>query len=131
MIVVDASVLTNAIADGGHDGRRARDELRTAGDLAAPDVVDVETIAALRKACLRGDISDRRFATCIADLQSLGVVRYPTLPFMRRAYELRHNITPYDAVYVALAETMDCELLTADRKLAAVGGLRCAVRVLH
>ena len=130
MIVVDASVLSNAIGDDVADGRRARSELRTAGELAAPDLVDVETTAVLRKRWLAGDISDRRFAVAIQDLEDLQVDRYATLPLMRRAYELRANVSAYDAAYVALAEGLGCELLTADRRLANAPGPRCPIRLL-
>lgn len=130
MIVVDASVLANAAGDDGDDGGRARAELRAATDVAAPDLVDVETTAVLRKRWRAGTISDRRFAEAIDDLEALHVDRYPTLPFMRRAYELRANVTAYDAAYVALAEVLGCELLTADRRLAGAPGLQCSIRVL-
>lgn len=130
MIVVDASVLSNAIGDDGADGRRARSELRTAGELAAPDLVDVETTAVLRKRWLGGDISDRRFAAAIQDLEDLQVDRYASLPLMRRAYELRANVSAYDAAYVALAEGLGCELLTGDRRLASAPGSRCPIRLL-
>lgn len=130
MIVVDASVLANAIGDDGNDGRRARSELRAAGDLAAPDLVDVETTAVLRKRWLAGDLSDQRFATAVQDLEDLDLDRYPTLPLMRRAYELRANVSSYDAAYVALAEVLGCEVLTADRKLSNAPGPRCTIRLL-
>lgn len=130
MIVVDASVLANVVGDDGADGRKARGEIRSAGDVAAPDLVDVETVAVLRKRWLAGTISDRRFATAVADLEAIDLDRYPTLPLTRRAYELRANVTAYDAMYVALAETLGCELLTADQRLASAPGPRCAVRVL-
>ena len=81
MIVVDASVLANAIGDDGADGGLARSELRAqAGALAAPDLVDVETVAVLRKRWIAKTITDRRFATAIIDLQALDLDRYPTLP---------------------------------------------------
>ena len=131
MIVLDASVLANALADDHADGRRARDELRAAVDLAAPDLVDVETVAVLRKRWLAGTLTEERFATAIDDLQRLELDRYPTRVLMRRAYELRANITAYDATYVALAEGLGCELLTADRRLAAATGPRCPIRVLR
>ena len=130
MIVVDASVLATVVGDDGADGRRARHELRTAGELAAPDLVDVETVAALRKRWLAGDLSARRFSTAVDDLADVDLDRFPTLPFMRRAWELRASITAYDAAYVALAETLDCELLTADRRLAQAHGPRCTVRLV-
>ena len=130
MIVVDASVLANALADDSIEGRRVRTELRQAGDLAAPDLVDVETVAVLRKRWMAKALTAQRFAAAVADLQALDLQRFPTLPFMRRAYELRANVTPYDAAYVALAEVLSCELLTADARLAGATGPRCRIRVL-
>lgn len=127
---MDASVLANAIGDDADDGRRARTELRAVGELAVPDLVDVETTAVLRKRWLAGDLSDERFATAIDDLQNLDIQRYPTLPLVRRAYELRANVSSYDAAYVALAEALNCELLTADRKLSNATGPRCPIRLL-
>ena len=131
MIVVDASVLATAVGDDGADGRRARQELRVAGGLAAPDLVDVETVAVLRKQWLAGAVSARRFAIAVDDLTDLDLDRYPTLPFLRRAYELRASVTAYDAVYVALAETLACELVTADQRLHQSHGPRCRVRLLR
>lgn len=130
MIVVDASVLANAIGDDGEDGRAARAELRATEGVFAPDLVDVETVAVLRKRWLAQSISDARFDAAIGDLERLGMQRVPTLRLMRRAYELRANVTAYDATYVALAEALHCELLTADRRLAGADGPRCAIRVL-
>ena len=130
MIVLDASVLANAIADDGPDGHRARSELRAASELAAPDLVDVETTAVLRKRWMAGTINEERFALAIEDLGDLSIDRYPTLPLMRRAYELRANVTAYDAAYVGLAELLDCELLTGDRRLANATGPRCKIRLL-
>ena len=131
MIVVGASVLANVIGDDGADGRRARGEIREAGPLAAPDLVDVETVAVLRKRWFVGTISDRRFEAAITDLERLAISRYPTLPLMRRAFELRANVTAYDASYVALAELLGCELLTGDRRLANAPGAVCAIRLLR
>ena len=130
MIVIDASVLANAIADDGAHGKRARAELRMAGDIAAPDLIDVETVAVLRKRWLVATLTARRFSAAIGDLERLDLDRYPTLPLMRRAYDLRQNITAYDASYVALAELLHCELLTADNRLASAPGPRCPIRVL-
>jgi predicted nucleic acid-binding protein len=130
LIVLDASVLANVVGDDGADGRRARAEARSAEELAAPDLVDVETVATLRKRWLAGTLSERRFAQAVHDLEDLDIARYPTLPFMTRAYELRANVTAYDAVYVALAEVLGCELVTGDRRLATAPGPRCAIRLL-
>lgn len=131
MIVVDASVLANVIGDDGVDGQRARSEVRSAGELAAPDLVDVETVAVLRKRWIAGAISDDRFAEAIDDLEAIELERYPTLPLMRRSFELRSNVTAYDATYIALAEVLGCELLTGDTRLGRAPGPLCAIRVLR
>lgn len=130
MIVVDASVLANVIGDDGPDGERARGAVRAAGDLVAPDLVDPETVAVLRKRWLAGTITDDRFAVAVRDLEDLELDRYPALRFMRLAWELRRNVTPYDAAYVALAEVLGCELWTADQRLAKAPGPACPIRVL-
>lgn len=130
MIVVDASVVSNALADDGHEGDLARQRMIQAGELAAPDLVDVETVSVLRRRWLAGDLTARRFSTAVDDLGDLAVIRMPTLPLMRRAYELRANLTAYDASYVALAEHLGWVLLTADRRLSRAPGLACTVELL-
>jgi len=130
VIVIDASVLANVLADDGDDGHRARCELEREAGVSSPDLVDVETVAVLRKRWLAETITEGRFAAAVADLGDLALDRYPTLPLMRRAFELRANVTPYDAAYVALAEGLACALLTADARLARTPRLRCAVRLL-
>ncbi len=131
MIVVDASVLANAVGDEQADGARARGELSEAVDLAGPDLVDVETVAVLRKRWLAGTLTAKRFAAAVDDLADVPLTRYSTLPFMSRAYELRPTVTAYDATYVALAEALHCELLTSDERLSRAPGVRCPVRVLR
>lgn len=130
MIVVDASVLANALADDHAAGRVARGRLTGDGDLVAPDLVDVETVSVLRRRWLSGDLPARRFSMAIDDLEDLDLTRFPTLRLMRRAYQLRTNLTSYDATYVALAEQLECTLVTADAALARAPGIRCAVDVL-
>jgi predicted nucleic acid-binding protein len=130
VIVVDASVLANALADDGDDGRMARRELRAAGDLAAPDLADVETVAVLRKRWLAGTLRATRFRAAVSDLEALQMARVPTLRLMQRAYQLRANVTAYDAAYIALAEALGCELVTADQRLANATGPTCRIRVV-
>ena len=79
---------------------------------------------------MAGTLTVRRFAAAIRDLEAIDVDRYATLPFAHRAYELRANVTAYDAMYVALAEALDCELVTGDAKLANASGPRCPIRIL-
>jgi predicted nucleic acid-binding protein len=129
VIVVDASVLANAVGDDGPDGAIARAAL-SGNDLSVPELVDVEVVSVLRRRWLAKAMSARRFAAAIRDLASVPADRYPVLPFMPRAYELRTNVSPYDATYVALAEQLACVFLTADARLARAHGPRCAITVL-
>lgn len=131
MIVVDASVLANAVGDDDDAGRQVRDLLRRSGELAAPDLVDVETTAVLRRRWLARTLTDRRFEDAIDDLKAMPIRRFPTLALIRRAFELRENVTAYDACYVALAEALGWPLYTADRRLAHATGPRCAIHLVE
>lgn len=129
MIVVDASILVTALADDGPDGERHRNRL--AGEqLAAPHVIDLEVISAWRRLAGRGLLDERRVAFARADLASLPLRRVAHSPLMERCWELRSNMTVYDAAYVSLAEALDTRLLTADAKLAATPGPTCAIELL-
>ena len=130
MIVVDASVLANAVGDDEGAGRQARDLMRVHRELAAPDLVDVETTAVLRRRWLAGMLTDERFEQAVADLVAFPLARYPTVEFMPRAVELRANVTAYDASYVALAEALDWPLCTGDGRLAKAPGPRCAMLLM-
>lgn len=131
MIVVDACVLANALADDGDRGEAARLILSKSRDLSAPDLVYVETVSVLRKRWLAGDLTAPRFRSAVDDLDDLPLDRYPSYAFTRRAYELRANLSAYDAAYVALAEALDCPLVTADERLAHAPGPRCDFHVLR
>lgn len=130
MIVVDASVLANAVADDEDAGRRARDLLRAHRDLAAPDLVDVETAAVLRRRWLAGTVTAERFEHAVEDLVVLPLARFPTGRLVRRAFELRANVTAYEACYVALAEALGWTLCTTDRRLADATGPRCRIQLI-
>ena len=129
MLVTDASVLVVAIADDGVDGDRARSRLR-GEQLAAPELVDLEVASVLRKLVSKGDLELRRAELALADLVALPLARAAHLPLLARAWELRANLTVYDAAYVALAEALSSPLVTADSRLAQAPGLRCPVEVL-
>jgi predicted nucleic acid-binding protein len=130
VIVVDASVLANAVGDDGADGDRARSAF-AGDDVSIPDLADVEVVSVLRRRWMAKTMTGRRFAAAIEDLAMLPAERYPALPFMPRAYELRANVSAYDATYIALAEHLGCALLTADARLASAPGPRCAITVLR
>ena len=130
MIVVDASVLANAVGDDSDDGADARRELRLAGDAAIPDLAYAEVVSVLRKRWLAGDLTLERFADAVEALADLPLARYSTVSLLCRIFELRANVTPYDAAYVALAESLECPLLTNDRALARAPGPQCEIHVV-
>ena len=129
MIVVDASVLASALADDGADGDLARARLRDE-QLAAPELIDLEVASVLRRQLSAGRLDARRARLALDDLVDLPMERAPHLPLLDRSWELRDNLTIYDAVYVALAEALGTSLLTADARLAGAPGVRCPVRRL-
>ena len=129
MLVVDASVLATALTDDAADGDRARDRLR-GEDLAAPELLDLEVASVLRRQQRVGAVSERRAALALADLAALPIERASHRPLLPRCWELRENLTVYDAAYVALAEVLAATLLTGDSRLSRAAGLRCRVEVL-
>ena len=131
MIVVDASVLANVVGDDEAAGQLARARLAAASAVSAPDLVDVETVSVLRRRWLASDLSDERFRFAVDDLLALPITRFTVGPLMVRAFELRANIIAYDACYVALAEALDCPLVTSDRRLANAPMTTCATEVLQ
>ena len=131
MIVLDASVLANVVGDDHSAGTIARDRLQTAGAASAPDLVDVETVSVLRRRWLQGDLTDERFRSAIDDLLALPITRFPTGALMPRAFELRANVTAYDACYVALAEALECTLVTSDQRLANAPTINCSTEILR
>lgn len=129
MLVVDASVLVVALADDGEDGDRVR--ARLAGTtLAAPQLIDLEVLSVLRRSVAAGAVPPRRAELALADLEDLPMQRAPHAPLLARCWELRSNVTPYDAAYVALAEALAAPLLTTDARLTRAPGIRCAVELL-
>jgi predicted nucleic acid-binding protein len=129
LIVVDASVLVPVVGDDGPGGDRKRDRLH--GErLAAPAVVDLEVMSAIRGAARAGLLEARRSRQAIVDLIAMPLRRLPHLPLLPRVWALRDNLTAYDAAYVALAEAIGVPLLTADRKLARAPGIDCEVELL-
>lgn len=131
MIVVDASVLATALGDDGSDGRRMRSRLDMERVLCAPEIVDLEVVMAWRRQLDAGWLQLDGAQQALGDLAELNLVRAPHLPLMPRVWELRDNLTPYDAVYVALAETLDVTLLTADGRSTRAPSLRCNVELLR
>ncbi|RFU21574.1 type II toxin-antitoxin system VapC family toxin [Geodermatophilus marinus] len=129
MIVVDASVLVTALADDGADGDLARARLR-GETLAAPELLDLEVLSVLRRQQRGGHLPLRRAEQALTDLTDLPVRRAPHRALLGRCWELRENLSSYDAAYVALAEALAVALVTADARLARAPGTRCRVEVV-
>lgn len=96
----------------------------------APDLVNVEVVHALRRLERRRYVNTERVGQALDDFAVLPIARYPTLDLMARAWELRHNFTPYDAVYIALAEVLETPFITADRHLALAVPSHTTVKVV-
>jgi predicted nucleic acid-binding protein len=129
VIVVDASVVVVALADDARDGDSARARLR--GErLSAPELLDLEVASVLRRHVLRGAIGARRAALALDDLATLPLERAPHRPLISRCWQLRDNVTIYDAAYVALAEALGATLLTGDKRLANASGPKCRIELL-
>ena len=129
MLVVDASVLAPALADDGPDGDVARARLR-GESLVAPELIDLETTTVIRRQLQTGHLDQRRAGLALTDLFELPMRRAPHRPLLARCWELRDNVTVYDAAYVALAEVLGVVLVTADTRLASAPGPRCRLEVL-
>ena len=131
MQVVDASVLADALLDDGSVGERARAALERDDHWAAPHHVHVEVLSVVRGRMLGQKISFERADDAVLALDSLRIEHVAPDQLTPRIWELRGNITPYDAAYVATAELLDCPLLTADRRLAKARGIRCELQLLQ
>jgi predicted nucleic acid-binding protein len=130
MIVVDASAVIEALlrtpAAAAVDAR-----LFGPGEtLHAPNLLDVEVAQVIRRYVANGDIAAKRGREALDDLADLRLRRYPHDWLLPRIWELRHNLTAYDAAYVALAEALDAPLLTRDRRLAAAAGRRARIELI-
>lgn len=129
MIVVDAGVIAAAL--GSDDPQAVATRSRVSeDDLVAPYLIDVEVVSTWRKLTAAGRLDGRRAEIARINLRELPIRRVPHTRMMERCWELRHNVTIYDAVYVALAEALDVPLVTADRRLANATGPRCRFEVL-
>ena len=122
--VVDASVLVAAAADAGPEGIWA-EGLVGDGPLAAPHLVLAEATNILRRLELAQRLTPLKAASARRDLLQLDIQLIPFEPLADRIWELRRNLTCYDAWYVAVAEALDLPLATLDRRLAGATGPSC------
>lgn len=130
MIVLDASgaveFLLNTAA-GKRLAARLADETEV---VHVPHLIDLEITQVLRRYVLLGTLSGRMGALALDRWRSLDVERYPHEPFLGRVWQLRDNVTAYDAVYVALAEALSVVLVTGDRKLIRSPGVNAVIELI-
>jgi len=130
VIVLDASVilevlLRTPVAEGIEERIFRPDET-----LHAPHLLDLEVAQVLRRYVSQGQIAEVRGKEALADLEDFPITRYPHTIFLPRVWELRENLTAYDAVYVALAEVLEATLVTRDSRLASATGHRAHIDLI-
>ena len=130
MIVVDASVVLEVLLNTPAAQRIARRLASPGETLHAPHLLDIEVAHALRRYALARQISAMRGKQALDDFADLRLTRYPHHIFLPRIWELRHNLTAYDAAYVALAEALPAPLLTQDLAIAATRGHAAQIEII-
>ncbi len=127
MLVVDTSAIVGRLA--ADPPPEALAERLEGQPLHAPHLIDVEFLHVMRRMLARGRLAPARAAAVRADFSGLRITRYPHTLLLDRAWELRDNLTAYDAVFVALSETLEVPLVTTDARLATAPGHRAVVEV--
>ena len=129
MKVVDASVVLEVLLQTPV-AAAIEERVFTGEQLHAPHLIDLEVAQVLRRFVFRSEIQTERGRAALADYADLPIRRYPHDFLLPRIWDLRDNLTAYDAAYVALAEALDATLLTHDRKLATAGGHQARIELL-
>ena len=130
MIVVDASAITELLLQTELGTRVERRLYRDDEDFHAPHLLDVEVLSALRRLARTGEVLPKRAEEAVEDLRLLRVMRHGHLDLAARAWELRQNLTAYDAVYLALAEALNATVVTCDRPFGAATGHSARIEVI-
>lgn len=130
MIVVDASAVVELLLRTPRAHRIEARLLDPPVSLHAPHLLDVEVAQVLRRFAARNRLSTLRGAASLSLLDQFPLLRHPHRPLLSRIWALRHNLTAYDACYVALAEALGATLVTTDARLGAAPGVRAPVEVV-
>jgi predicted nucleic acid-binding protein len=131
VIVIDASAIVEFLLQTPLGSRVEARLFRDSDEFHVPHLLDVEVAQALRRLVRDGDPTAARAQAALEDLADLDLRRHPHVHLLERAWELRNNLTMYDAMYVVLAEAIDAPLLTCDGPLAAAPGHSARVEVIR
>ncbi|WP_030544075.1 type II toxin-antitoxin system VapC family toxin [Streptomyces albus] len=130
LAIVDASVLTSFYAADDHRHGKIRSRLAAGDALYAPAHIDAEVVSALRGMARKDRELETAVPAALRHLAAFPIRRVPVSRLFERIWELRGNVTAYDAAYVALAEQLGGPLITCDAKLAGAGGTHCVFDVI-
>lgn len=129
-MVLDASCVIEFLLNTAPGGRLAARLADDRESVCVPHLIDIEIVQVLRRYVLHGGLSLERATLALSHWRDLDVERYPHEPFLEQIWALRDNVSAYDAVYVSLAQTLSTVLVTGDRRLARVPGLRARVELI-
>lgn len=130
MIVLDASAVLELLLRTPATASVEEHLFAPGQTLHAPHLIDVEVTQVLRRYAMAGEAEPERCRDALADFLDLPLTRYAHDFLLPRVWELRNNLTAYDAVYVALAEALDAPLLTRDQRLANAAGHRARIELV-
>ena len=129
-VVLDASIVVEVVLASA-TGRQVMTQLVAQNAvLHAPELLDVEVLHVVRRALARQQLTAARAEQALGLLEALPLARHKHAPLRRRCWQLRANLSAYDATYVALAEGLGARLLTRDARIAKVIGLGADIEVL-
>ncbi|WP_322780462.1 type II toxin-antitoxin system VapC family toxin [Frankia sp. Cas4] len=128
MIVIDASALVKVLVEDSRSADAVRTRLR-GETITAPSLIDAEILSVLRGLTLGGKLPEQRARTALSLLTTIPLQRAPLLAQLARTWQLRANFSAYGAFYVALAEFLDCILITSDARLSRGTGATCPIEV--
>jgi predicted nucleic acid-binding protein len=131
MIIVDASAIVELLLQTNLGKRVGLRLFSSRTEACAPELLQVEVLQVLRRYRLSNELSEIRAAEALQDFHDLPILYYPHRPLLKRIWQLHQNFSAYDAAYLALAEAIGDELLTADRALKNSKLHKARVRVLE